>query len=131
MLRKIRVRDYMTQSLVVLKPDMDVLDAIHALVSNGITGAPVLDQTGEIVGMLSEPDCLRVTLVFGYHGGGYGQVRDYMHEAVDTVHPDTTIIELAERFMQTAYRRFPVMERNRLVGIVSRRDILRGLLDLR
>lgn len=130
-LRQIKVRDYMSRSLVVFKPDTEVLDAIHALVTNRISGAPVVDSTGELVGVLSERDCLRVTLISGYHGGGHGQVRDYMTEGAVTVQPDMTIVELAEKFLSQPYRRYPVVERNRLVGIISRRDILRGLLDLR
>ncbi len=127
---RIKVREYMTESLVTFKPETEVLDAMHALVSNGISGAPVIDQTGELVGVLSEKDCLRVTIVFSYHGEGHGQVADYMSPNPEFVHPDMTILELAEKFQQTPYRRFPVMERNRLVGVISRHDVLRGLIDL-
>jgi CBS domain-containing protein len=60
------VRDYMAGRLVKFKPDMDVLDAIHELVQNRIAGAPVVDDQGELIGMLSELDCLKVGLNAGW-----------------------------------------------------------------
>jgi CBS domain-containing protein len=127
-MRAITVKDYMTASLVTLDPDMALLDAVHALVSNRIAGAPVVDQTGELVGMLSEKDCLKMALQSGYHGGTDGQVRELMSTRVETVEAQTSIIELAQRFMDNPYRRYPVTDGTRLVGIISRRDVLRALL---
>lgn len=119
--------DYMAASLVTFSPETPVLDAIHTLLENRISGAPVLDAQGNIVGMLSEQDCLKIALSAGYHGELGGRVSEYMASDIETVDAGMNIIDLAQKFLSTHYRRFPVMDGNRLVGQVSRRDVLRAL----
>jgi CBS domain-containing protein len=121
------VKDYMTRTLVTFKPETSVLDAIHELVRHRIAGAPVVDDAGNLVGMLSELDCLKVALQAGYHGEYGGPVRDYMSADVKTVNAEMSIVDLAQRFQDTRFRRFPVTDQNRLVGQISRRDVLRAL----
>lgn len=130
MLRSIRVKDYMAASLVTLEPDMDILRAIHQLVEKRISGAPVVDEHGNLIGVLSEQDCLKVALEAGYHETYGGRVSEYMSHEVRTIEADTSIVELAEMFLDTPYRRYPVVENNRLVGQISRRDVLRALEQL-
>ncbi len=125
------VKDYMTRTLVTFKPETSVLDAIHELVKHRIAGAPVVDDAGNLVGMLSELDCLKVALQAGYHGEYGGPVRDYMTADVKTVNAEMSIVDLAQRFLDSRYRRFPVTDKNRLVGQISRRDVLRALELLR
>ncbi|MDH4056244.1 MAG: CBS domain-containing protein [Gammaproteobacteria bacterium] len=121
------VKDYMARTLVTFKPDTDVLDAVHSLVKNRIAGAPVVDDAGNLLGMLSELDCLKIALHAGYHGDWGGPVSDYMSDGVETVDADMSIIDLAQVFIDSRFRRYPVMENNRLVGQISRRDVLRAL----
>lgn len=121
------VKDYMARTLVTFKPDTAVLDAVHILVKNRIAGAPVVDDEGNLIGMLSELDCMKVALQAGYHGDYGGPVSDYMSKGVETVNMDMSIIDLAQVFIDTSYRRFPVTDENRLVGQISRRDVLRAL----
>ncbi len=125
-----KVRDYMTGKLVTFRPDTDVLDAIHELVRHGIAGAPVVDDHGNLVGMLSEFDCMRVVLTAGYHGDPGGPVKDFMVREVQTVDAGMSIVDLAEHFIDTGFRRYPVLQDNRLVGQISRRDVLRALGEL-
>ena len=80
--------------------------------------------------MLSELDCLKVVLQAGYHGDYGGPVRDFMTSDVQTVNAEMSIVDLAEKFLKTRLRRFPVTDRNRLVGQISRRDVLRALQAL-
>ena len=129
-LKSCRVRDYMAGKLTTFKPDTDVLDAIHELVQQRIAGAPVVNDQGELVGMLSELDCMTVALNAGYYGDWGGPVSDYMTPDVESVDADMNIIDLAQKFLQTKYRRFPVLRNNRLVGQISRRDVLRALKEL-
>ena len=129
-LKSCLVRDYMAGKLVTFKPDTDVLDAIHELVQQRIAGAPVVNDQGELVGMLSELDCMTVALNAGYYGDWGGPVADYMTPDVESVDADMNIIDLAQKFLQTKYRRFPVLRNNRLVGQISRRDVLRALKEL-
>lgn len=124
------VKDYMTGKLVTFQPDTDVLDAIHELVLHGISGAPVTNDDGELVGMLSELDCMRIALHAGYHGEWGGPVADYMTADLETVDANMSIIDLAQLFLDTTFRRYPVVTDHRLVGQISRRDVLRALAKI-
>lgn len=126
-LRSVKVREYMAANPVTVTPDMPILEAIHLLIQHRIAGVPVSDLRGNLVGMLSEHDCLRVALQSTYHSEPAGTVREYMSDVLRTVDVDDSIVELAELFLETSHRRFPVMERQRLVGQISRRDVLRAL----
>ena len=126
-LKSCLVKDYMAKTLVTFKPDTNVLDAVHTLVEHRIAGAPVLDDQGSIVGMLSEFDCIKVALQAGYHGDYGGPVSDYMSRDVKTVNAEMSIVDLAQQFAEKGYRRFPVTDKNGLVGQISRRDVLRAL----
>ena len=121
------VKDYMTGKLVTFHPTTDVLDAIHELVLNNIAGAPVIDDNGELVGMISELDCMQIALHANYHGDMGGPVAEYMTEDAQTVDGNMSIVDLAQRFMETGFRRFPVVLDHRLIGQISRRDVLRAL----
>ena len=126
-LKSILVKDYMSRTLVKFKPETNVLDAVHTLVEHRIAGAPVVDDNGNLIGMLSELDCVKVALQAGYHGEYGGPVSDYMSHNVETVNGEMSIVDLAQKFLDTRFRRFPVTDNNRLIGQVSRRDVLRAL----
>jgi len=120
----------MARTIVTFKPDTDVLDAVQVLVKNRIAGAPVVDDEGNLIGMLSELDCMKIALHAGYHGDWGGPVSEYMSQGVKTVDAEMSIIDLAQQFIDTRFRRFPVLSNNRLVGQISRRDVLRALGNL-
>ncbi|MCP4407822.1 MAG: CBS domain-containing protein [Gammaproteobacteria bacterium] len=117
----------MSASLVTFTPEMGVLRAINMLIKNRISGAPVVDKTGDLVGVLSEQDCLKIALTASYHGESAGRVAEYMQPIVKTVDADASMVEVATMFLQDGYRRYPVLKDNRLVGQVSRRDVLKAL----
>ncbi|NND37085.1 MAG: CBS domain-containing protein [Gammaproteobacteria bacterium] len=121
------VRSFMATQLVTFTPDMEIMDAMHALLHNRITGAPVIDSRGELVGMLSEHDCIERALSACYHGELGGRVESVMTRDVQTVDPDESILVVAEKLIASPFRRFVVMERNRVVGQLSRTDVLRAL----
>jgi CBS domain-containing protein len=124
------VKDYMSGKLVTFTPEMDVIDAMHALVEHHIAGAPVVDHHGHLVGMLSEFDCLRTVLMASYHGERGGPVSEFMSADVKTVDADMSIVDLAEVFIESGFRRYPVLKDNRLVGQISRRDVIRALVEM-
>jgi CBS domain-containing protein len=128
--RAAKARDYMTRHLITLTPDMEVMHAVGIFVERQISGAPVLDPTGNLVGMLSEKDCMRVALSAGYYGEWGGRVAEYMHSPVATIDADMPIVEVAQLFAEREYRRYPVLEDARLVGQISRSDVLRALQQL-
>ncbi|MGQ7847131.1 CBS domain-containing protein [Granulosicoccus sp. 3-233] len=127
MLKSIKVSDYMAASLVTFNPETEMRLAISQLVEKRISGAPVVDDHGNLVGVLSEQDCMKVALSAGYHDDYAGQVKDYMSKKVTTIDADTSILTLAQMFIDSPFRRYPVIQNNRLVGQVSRRDVLRAL----
>jgi len=122
------VRDYMTRNVLTLRPDMEILRALAIFVDNDVAGAPVTDRSGRLVGILTEGDFMKVALHGAYHGEPGGRVEEYMHRNVETVRPRDSIVSLAERFLESPYRRYPVVDRSgRLVGIIAWRDVLRAL----
>jgi len=124
-----RLRDFMATDLTVLDPNMEILHAMTLLLDRKISGAPVVDQAGTLVGVLSKKDCLRAALNAAYHQDWGGAVADYMATAVETLSPDMDLVTAAERFLATPFRRFPVVEDGRLLGQISRADILRALVE--
>jgi CBS domain-containing protein len=127
--KEMRVRDFMINKPVVFARDTDLLDAVRVLVDRRIAAAPVVDERGNLVGLLTERDFLRAALVAGYHGETGGCVGDYMSCDVHAVNADDGLLDVAMRFVETKRRQFPVMEDNRVVGLVARRDVLRAVLD--
>ncbi len=123
-----KVRDYMSRDVLTLRPDMEILRALAIFVDNDLAGAPVTDRSGRLVGILSEGDFMRVALHGAYHGEPGGRVDEYMHRNVEIARPGDGIMTLAERFLESPYRRYPVVDRSgRLVGIIAWRDVLRAL----
>jgi CBS domain-containing protein len=129
MLAKITAGEYMTSNPVFFKPNTDVFEAIRKLLEHKITGAPVLDEHGKVVGAFSELDCLRITLNSTYYEGMGGKVSEFMTQDVTSIDADTSILELAEMFSKSTLRHFPVTDNGKLVGVISRVDVLKALLS--
>ncbi len=128
MLRSVTVRDYMATYLVTFTPDMDAIEAVDHLLQYRISGAPVVDEQHHLIGMLTEKDCMKTVLSAAYHDDLGATVGDLMSREVETIEADMGMIELAERFLKTHIRRYPVLDDGRLVGQISRRDVLRAFL---
>jgi len=124
------VRDYMSRDLTILSPEQDMVEAMKTMLEHRISGAPVVDSHGNLVGILTQRDCLMVVYRTSYHGQIAGKVSEYMSPDPETVPADMPLVEVIESFFRSRYRRFPVMEGNQLVGQISRRDVLRAALDL-
>ena len=127
MLQSVKVKDYMSANLTTFSPDLDVMQAVTHLIQNRISGAPVVDGHGNLVGILSERDCMKVALETCYYAEQAGVVSEYMNSDVETIEGDLSILELAQKFIDKPYRRYPVVENNRLIGQISIRDVLRAL----
>jgi len=123
-----RVRDYMATKLVTLSPEMEILHAMQVLLDKRISGAPVVDKTGALVGVLSKKDCLKAALNAAYFQEWGNPVAGYMSAEVETLAADMDLVTAAERFLASHYRRFPVVTDGRLVGQISRADVLRALI---
>ena len=130
-MRSLKVKDYMATKLVTFAPDLNAEEAMNQILNSGITAAPVVDESGSLVGILSEVDLMPVVIQDSYYDEPLGIVSDYMKTPVDTVDPNLDIYTLAERFIHEHRRRYPVVDAGKLVGQVSRRDVLRAALDYR
>ncbi len=128
-MRSVKVADYMTRKLVTFTPDTNVVEAMQAFLDHKISGAPVVSESGELLGILSEVDLMSVIIQDSYYDEAVGMVGDFMKSPVDTVSPDIDIYELAQRFIKEHRRRFPVMRQGKLVGQISRRDVLKAAED--
>ncbi|MEX0962925.1 MAG: CBS domain-containing protein [Pseudohongiellaceae bacterium] len=131
MSKTVKVRDYMATEPVTLRPETEIIRAVHTLLEHDIASAPVVDEGGRLIGLLTERDCIRVVLNAGYHSEYGGQVADYMSRDVATIEAEESIVNAAKLFCGQRFHRYPVMENGRLVGHLSRRDILRALEELR
>lgn len=121
------IEKYMATELVSFKTDDDIIHAMRVLLDRHFSGAPVLDSSGKMVGMLSQKDCLAIVYNTAYHQDWGGKVEQYMARNVEHVDADCSILEAAEKFLHSSFRRFPVLRNGQLVGQISRHDIMRAL----
>ena len=127
-------REIMTRKLVTLRADTPASEAAETLLRRKISGAPVVDEDGVLLGLLSEYDCLRAVASAEYQMDGHDAaetVADLMTRKCITVSPDLDLFGLAHEFVSQRVRRLPVVEEGRLIGQVSRRDALKAAVALR
>jgi CBS domain-containing protein len=127
MMRSVSVKDHMSKNVVTLDPEMEILQAAHVLITHDISGAPVLDRHGRLVGVLTERDCMRVAMQGDYHGTPAGLVKDFMSSNPEWISPEQSILTLSDLFINGRFHRYPVVDNGRLVGIISRRDVMRAM----
>ena len=124
---------YMAKSVIYFGPEQSIYEAIDLMLERRISGGPVLNDAGDLIGILSEKDCLRIIVDAAYHNhpNHQGQVKDYMSTNVTTVDISSDVLDVANMFLNSNFRRYPVIENGKLKGQVSRRDIMRAASKLR
>ncbi len=128
------VTDYMTRNVVTFHPSQSIVEAMDTFLEKGISGAPVVDEHGKLVGIISEVDCLKIMVDEAYYNLPHGKitVAQYMSHKVATVSINSDILDVATKFLSTNYRRYPVIDENgKLAGQISRRDVLQATRDLK
>jgi CBS domain-containing protein len=125
-----KVEDYMARQLVTVQPGTCAAEAIGLLLRHEISGMPVVDDQGNLIGLLSERDCLKPLVDAQYFELPAVPVEQLMSTDVKTVTPQTDIMKVAELFLNNRYRRLPVLDGDRLVGQISRRDVLRAIREV-
>ena len=120
--------DYMTTNVITFKADQEITDVTETIIKRKISGAPVVNNEEEIIGIITEKDCLRVIYDEKYHNlfPNQGKVTNYMSKKVITVDYNIKINELASLFMKSNFRRYPVLKNGKMVGVISRRDVLKA-----
>jgi CBS domain-containing protein len=131
--QEIQVKDFMTTKLITFDPNDSMHVVIDTLVKKGISGGPVVDNTGMLCGVISEGDCLKQVVRGKYLNSPteVGVVKDYMAIGPVFVSPTDNIMEIAKKFLELRLRRFPVLDRGRLIGQISQRDVMAAIQDLK
>lgn len=124
------VESFMTSKVVSLKPTMDIYEAILKMMKYDVSGAPVVEEDGSLVGMLSEKDCMSIFASAAYSNLPGGTVAEYMVMHPETIGVHSDLFTVAGIFMHRPYRRLPVVDGPILKGVVSRTDVLRASVEM-
>lgn len=132
MLRSVSLRDYMLHSPVKVRAEDNVLDAMQVIIDNKISGVCVVDNHDNLVGILSEMDCLRAVLGAVYNNSGIGAVGDHMaSDNLVVAHPNEDIVDVAQDMLLKNKRRRPVVENGKLIGQITCRQLLSAVKQFR
>jgi len=123
------VKDYMASQLITFKENDSISHAANTLIYKNISGAPVVDDDNNLVGIISEGDCLKQVIKGKYNNEPHlsGTVGDHMIKEVITLGPEVTIFDAALAFLEKKVRRFPIIENGKLIGQISQRDVMKAL----
>ncbi|HIE11197.1 MAG TPA: CBS domain-containing protein [Kiritimatiellae bacterium] len=125
MIKVVRAREIMTRTVITATAGMPLTEVISLLLRWHISGLPVVDDEGRVTGIISEHDLVNLAM----DGNAEDTtVEEVMTRQVVSFPPDAPIADIARCFSERRLRRVPIVEEGRLVGIISRRDILRELL---
>jgi CBS domain-containing protein len=130
---KLTVADIMTSQLVIFTPEQSIHEVMRAFIKHRISGGPVVDESGKLVGVISEADCMKEISESRYFNLPIldKSVAHFMTKEVDTIAARTIVFDAASLFSKSSRRRYPVMENKRLVGQVSRKDIVIAALEMK
>ncbi len=128
----LHVEDYMTKKLILFKPEQSILEVMEQFAKNRISGGPVVDNEGKLVGIISEADCMKQISESRYFNMPIldKSVERYMTKEVETIPHDMNIFDAASYFYTKKRRRLPVVKKGKLVGQISRKDVVIAALKL-
>ena len=121
-----QVATIMTSGPTTTSPEASLDQALETMSAGTFRHLPVVDDGGNLVGILSEKDCLRLFANAAFNQLPGGDVQHYMSTELTTIEPDADIFRAAGVFLQNTYHRLPVLENDKLIGLISRRDVLEG-----
>lgn len=129
----IKVSDYMTRELITFKPEQSIEEVINTLIRFKISGGPVVNSNNELVGIISEGDCLKQISESRYYNMPMDKrhVEDRMVTHVETIDGNMNVFDAANKFLESRIRRFPIVENGKLVGQISQKDILKAAIKLK
>lgn len=129
----LKVKDYMTTNLITFKPTQSVQEVVESLIKYKISGGPVVNEKQELVGIISEGDCLKQLSESRYYNMPleHDNVEKRMATNVETIDGNMDVFDAANKFLQSKRRRFPIVENGKLVGQISQKDILKAALQLK
>jgi CBS domain-containing protein len=132
MLQSVNLRDYMLLNPVKVGPGDNIMDAMKVIIDNKISGVCVVDDDANLIGILSEMDCLRAVLGAVYNNNNIGVVRDHMAcDNLVVAHPNEDIVNVAQDMLTKNKRRRPVVENGKLIGQITCRQLLSAVMKFR
>lgn len=123
-----KAKDIMKTDLITASANTDIHDAMKTLIANNITGLPVVDDGGQLIGMISEKDMLKLLYEFE---DAETSVSNYMTTEVVSFEAEDSLEDIAGAFKSNSFRRVPILSGGKLVGIISRRDIIRHIREMK
>ncbi|WP_295178953.1 CBS domain-containing protein [uncultured Christiangramia sp.] len=127
------VRDYMTEKLITFRENENIMDVVEKLIKHGISGGCVVNDRNELLGIISEGDCMKQISDSRYYNMPMTDltVGKRMISNVETIDGNMNVLDAAKIFIEKRFRRFPIVENNQLVGQISQRDVLKAALRLK
>ncbi|MGB5417679.1 CBS domain-containing protein [Algibacter sp.] len=127
------VSDYMTRDLITFTADQTIESVMQSLIKNRISGGPVVNENHELIGIISETDCIKQISESRYYNMPMQDmtIEKYFTKDVDTIDENMNIFDAASMFVKTHRRRFPVVENGKLIGQISQNDVLKAAMKLK
>lgn len=129
----LKVSDYMTTNLITFTPNQSIEHVMESLIKNRISGAPVINEKNELVGLISESDCIKQISESRYYNMPMQDqsIEKHMSLNVDTIDGNMNIFDAATKFIEAKRRRFPIVENGKLIGQISQKDILKAAMKMK
>lgn len=128
-----RVCDFMSKELITFRPEQKVISVVELLIKHKISGGPVVNDRNELLGIISEGDCLKQISESRYYNMPMEDytVEQRMIKNVDTIDGNMNVFDAANVFLESKHRRFPIIQDGKLVGQISQKDILKAALKMK
>ncbi|MDA9874609.1 MAG: CBS domain-containing protein [Flavobacteriaceae bacterium] len=129
----LKVSDYMTTNLITFTPDQSIESVMQSLIKYRISGGPVVNANKELIGIISEGDCIKQISESRYYNMPIQDqtIEKYMVKNVDTIDGNMNIFDAANKFLASKRRRFPIVENGQLVGQISQKDVLKAAMEMK
>jgi CBS domain-containing protein len=128
-MHSILVKDYMDNDPHAVLITANVRDVVVSLLKAGVIGCPVIDEKENVVGFVSEQDCIKEMLNDAFYCEEPPAVSAVMHSDVLTVSPDTSIVEVAQTMLAHKPKNYPVVDDGKLIGLINRSLILKAIVE--
>ncbi len=129
----LKVSDYMTTNLITFTPNQTIESVMQALIKHRISGGPVVNEKNELIGIISEGDCIKQISESRYYNMPMQDktIEKHMALNVETIDGNMNIFDAANKFLKAKRRRFPIVENGKLVGQISQKDVLKAAMKLK